>query len=137
LETDYVVFFGRRQTDRDLLPRLDAWVRGALVMVVEKTRELLAQRFVTFAMVAEHDRALEQAFLKVARKLAPRLHQGFSQHRAKPRLIVSHRHLSSFAIVVLYQAAPSSEPAAITAPRCDYRVNGAYRPVRHGLQLST
>ena len=44
-----------------------------LVLVMEKLRQLLAQAFIPFGLVAEHDSSLEQSLLKLARKLAPQI----------------------------------------------------------------
>jgi hypothetical protein len=42
-------------------------------MVMEKLRQLLAQAFVPFGLVAEQDSSLEQGLLKLARKVAPQI----------------------------------------------------------------
>lgn len=47
--------------------------RRTLVMVMEKLRQLLAQAFIPFGLVAEQDSSLEQGLLKLARKLAPQI----------------------------------------------------------------
>ena len=42
-------------------------------MVMEKLRQLLAQAFIPFGLVAEQDSSLEQGLLKLAWKLAPQI----------------------------------------------------------------
>jgi len=53
-------------------------------MVMEKLRQLLAQAFIPFGLVAEQDSSLEQGLLKLARKLAPQIEGSQSQDVRKP-----------------------------------------------------
>ena len=43
------------------------------MMIVQKFCQLLAQAFVAFAFVAEHNRPFEQRVLQIMRKLAPEI----------------------------------------------------------------
>ena len=43
------------------------------MMIVQEFRQLFAQAFVTFALVAEHDGVLEQKVLKIVRQVAPEI----------------------------------------------------------------
>jgi hypothetical protein len=49
-------------------------------MVVEKFRQLLAQALVLFALMAEHDGALEQRVLQIVRQFAPKIGGGCAEH---------------------------------------------------------